>query len=443
MNLLTNIGIAAEAIQHNKVRTLLTSLGIIFGVSSVIAMLSVGKGAEQEILEQMRALGSNNLIIKSVVEQKVDKEAGEDETKKKKVWSPGLCIADIEAMRATIPTLKSVSPEIVVECLALHSDKKRSVKLVGIDSAHFSAGEYRVQNGTQLQAMHISHSSAVCVIGWGIKTKLFANEDAIGQSIKCGDLWLTIVGVLASNTFTEKTMEHLGIRDQNYDVYAPYTTVLRRFRNRSLLTKRMLNEASRSDNDEEKALTDEEKNPHQVDRIIVQLMDSQNNQAVAEVISRLLARRHNKVPDFEVVVPELLLRQEQRTKDIFNFVLGAIAGISLVVGGIGIMNIMLASVLERTKEIGTRRAIGATRRDIIIQFLSEAIGLSMGGGLIGVGLGVALSYAISQLAEIKTEVTWTSVLMSFSVSAAIGLIAGIVPARRAATMDPVAALRYE
>ncbi len=443
MHVLTNIAIAAEALRHNKLRTLLTSLGIIFGVASVIAMLSVGKGAEREILEQMKALGTNNVIIKALVDQKKNPDLQETTEKKKTKWSPGLNITDMNAITDVIPGVRSVSPEIIIECLAVHEDKKRTLKLVGIDSSNIGSTETGLRLGSMFQTHHVVNGAAVCVIGSGVQTKLFANKNPINSQIKCGDLWLTIVGVFQERSLSEKTLEHLGIRDQNYDVYAPYTTVLRRFRNRALLTKRMINEAAREDEDEKKEQSDEEKNPHQVDRLIVQLHNSEQSQAVAEVVGRLLARRHNGVVDFEIIVPELLLRQEQRTKDIFNFVLGAIAGISLIVGGIGIMNIMLASVLERTKEIGIRRAIGARKRDIVIQFLSETVALSLGGGIAGIIVGLALSSAIQRFAGITTVVSILSIIISFTVAAAIGLAAGIIPARRAAYMDPITALRYE
>ncbi len=446
MHLLSNIGIAAEAIQHNKLRTLLTSLGIIFGVGSVIAMLSIGKGAEQEILEQLKALGANNVIVKAVVldDTKKDDSADNPAAQKKKVWSPGLSIDDMSAISEEVPGVQRIAPEIMVECLAVHADKKRTAKLIGADCSTFDIGEYHLRQGQLFSAIQVQNASPVCVIGSGVSTKLFAGQNAVGQMLKCGDLWLSVIGVLDAQQVSEKTLEHLGIRDENFDVYAPYTTVLSRFRNRSLLTKKMINEAAREQNDDEKLQkTAEEKNPNQLDRIIVQLSDSKTNQAVADVLSRLLARRHHAVADFEVIVPELLLRQEQRTKDIFNVVLGAIAGISLLVGGIGIMNIMLASVLERTKEIGTRRAVGATRRDIVAQFLSEAISLSLGGGILGIAVGVGLSFGIERGAGIHTQVSLVSIALSFAVAAVIGLVFGIVPARRAAALDPIVALRYE
>jgi putative ABC transport system permease protein len=233
------------------------------------------------------------------------------------------------------------------------------------------------------------------------------------------------------------------------DVYIPVHTMLLRFRNRAQLTQRDIELASRpgqfvtadsSESDEKRA---ERTNRHQLDRIIVRVADSRLVPKVAEVTQRMLSRRHNGVIDFEITVPELLLRQEQRTKTIFNIVLGAIASISLVVGGIGIMNIMLASVLERIREIGVRRAVGATQRDILFQFLSEAVLISVAGGIAGILIGIGLSIGIERLAGIKTLVSALSVFVAFGVSFSVGIAFGIVPAYRAARQDPVVCLRYE
>ncbi|MBL7973661.1 MAG: ABC transporter permease [Candidatus Kapabacteria bacterium] len=444
-NVAINISIATEAIMQNKLRTWLTTLGIVFGVGSVIAMLSVGKGAELEILEQMKALGANNIIIKPVMEQQDEEKQKEQESGKTKVkkWSPGLTVNDMLSIPHVIPTVEFASPEIVVECLALREGMKRTVKLVGVDSSYFTATEFHLHSGSFINSMQTHNGSAVCVIGWAAKTKFFATEEAIGKQVKCGDLWLTVVGVLQEKKINQQTLKHLGIRDPNLDVYSPYTTVLRRFRNRSMLTKASINRGNNRNDDEEKEPTEEQKNYNQLDKIIVRVKQSNQSTAIAGIISSMLERRHNHSVDFEVVVPELLLKQEQRTKDIFNIVLGAIASISLIVGGIGIMNIMLASVLERTKEIGTRRAIGATKTDIIIQFLAEAISLSIGGGFAGIILGFILSISIEKFADIKTIITPVSVAISFVVAAGIGLLFGYLPARRAADLNPIVALRYE
>ena len=291
----------------------------------------------------------------------------------------------------------------------------------------------------------------MAIIGNGVRTRFFTTEDPIGKPLKVRDTWVTVVGVLTDRRFSEETSSRLGIRDANMDVYVPVHTMLLRFRNRGLVTQRDIELAGRevtmTNNAEAVTETAEERqeriNRNQLDRIIVRVSSTDRVASVADVTRRLLTRRHNAVVDFEITVPELLLKQEQRTKTIFNVVLGAIASISLVVGGIGIMNIMLASVLERIREIGVRRALGATRNEILFQFLSEAVLISVVGGVAGILLGVGLSVAIERAAGITTIVSYISVVIAFGVSFAVGLGFGIVPAYRAAQQDPVICLRYE
>lgn len=440
-----SLRIALEAITHNKLRAVLTSLGIVFGVGSVISMLAVGTGAKQEILEQMKLLGTNNIIITPIVEQEEGK-VGEDDLAKrteKKRFSAGLTLQDAAGIQATIPGVDFVSPEVVVETMVLREGLKRSSKLVGVDSTYFATTDFALERGQIFSRKNIAMASPVAVIGFAIKAKFFAREDPIGGKIKCGSLWLTVIGVMRERRISKDNIQHLGLRDYNYDVYTPVSTVLLRYKNRSLVTKLAVQQAARQTGSDENAESKKPLNYHQLDRLVVRVADADRMVGLAEVISRMLQRRHNQVVDFQVTVPEQLLRQAQRTREIFNIVLGAIASISLIVGGIGIMNIMLASVMERTREIGIRRAAGATKRDIALQFLGEATMISVTGGVIGVLLGVGLSYAIQHLAGVLTIVTLFSVLLSFIISISIGIAFGFFPARRAAGQDPVVCLRYE
>jgi putative ABC transport system permease protein len=440
-----SLWIAVEAISHNKLRAMLTSLGIVFGVGSVISMLAVGTGAKQEILEQMKLLGATNIIITPIVEQEEGKVA-EDELQKKtekKRFSPGLTLLDAESIRRTVPDVEFISPEVVVETMVLREGLKRTSKLVGVDSTYFAATDFVLERGRIFSKKNMELASPVAVIGHAIKTKFFAKEDPIGGRIKCGNLWLTVIGVLQERTISKQTIQHLGLRDYNYDIYTPVGALLLRYKNRTLVTRLDVQKASRSTGSGDDSEQKKPVNYHQLDRLVVRVSNSERMASLAEVISRMLERRHNNVVDFQVTIPEQLLRQEQRTKEIFNIVLGAIASISLVVGGIGIMNIMLASVMERTKEIGIRRAAGATRRDIALQFLSEAMMISVTGGIIGILLGVGLSFAIQKLAGIMTIVSAISVFLSFIISISIGIAFGFFPARRAAEQDPVICLRYE
>jgi putative ABC transport system permease protein len=441
---------AAEAVRHNKVRAALTSLGILFGVASVIAMLAIGKGAEQEILEQMRLLGSNNLVITPLVEQKEGKLAEQPEKQVKK-FSPGLTDADARAIARVVPAVEATSAEIVVNTTLTREGRHRSGKVVGVDTTYFRLTNLALGSGRWFTALEVQRGLPVAVIGYGVRTRFFTTEDPIGKPLKVGGAWVTVVGVLHDRHVSDQTAQRLGIRDTNMDVYVPVPTMLLRFRNRALLTQRDIEAAARPAGivvtEESGSETDEQRqertNQNQLDRIIVRVTDSRLVPAVAAVVQRMLQRRHNTVVDFEITVPELLLRQEQRTKTIFNVVLGAIASISLIVGGIGIMNIMLASVLERVREIGVRRAVGATQRDILFQFLSEAVLISVAGGLAGIVVGGGLSAGIERFAGIQTIVSSLSVVVAFGVSFSVGLAFGILPAYRAARQDPVVCLRYE
>ncbi|HUC40997.1 MAG TPA: ABC transporter permease [Gemmatimonadales bacterium] len=440
---------AIEAVRHNKLRASLTSLGILFGVASVIAMLAIGKGAEREILEQMRLLGSNNVMITPLVQQH---EGPADDQPEKKVtkFSPGLTYADAQAIARVVPGVEVTSAEIVLNTSLTREGRRRSGKVVGVDTTYFRLTNLALAAGTGFTPLQVERGLPVAVIGDGVRTRFFTTEDPIGRPLKVGETWVAVVGVLQDRRVTQQTAQRLGIRDANMDVYVPVRTMLVRFRNRAQITQRDIEQAAReftvtsSDEAQESDQQREERtNRNQLDRIIVRVTESRFVSPVADVLQRMLARRHNTVIDFEITVPELLLRQEQRTKTIFNIVLGAIASISLVVGGIGIMNIMLASVLERIREIGVRRAMGATQRDILFQFLSEAVLISVAGGVAGILVGTGLSLAIQRFAGITTIVSSLSVLVAFGVSFTVGIAFGIVPAYRAARQDPVVCLRYE
>jgi putative ABC transport system permease protein len=446
-------GTAAEAVAHNKLRAGLTSLGILFGVASVIAMLAIGAGAEQEILAQMKLLGANNIVVTPIVEQTEGKVDNDPDAKKQaKRFTPGLSYLDAQAIRREIPDVHATSSEVVINSVITREGRHRSGKLVGIDSTYFDVMNLRLAEGASFGARHYASAKPVTIIGQGVKSRFFTTEDPIGKAIKVGNEWLTVVGVLEDRKVSAETAQRLGIRDANMDVYVPLPTMLLRYRNRGEVTQEEMELAAQEANsggrdnsdstqtDEQRA---EKRNYNQLDQVIVQVDKSSAVTAVADVMRRMLQRRHNDVTDFEISVPELLLQQEQHTKTIFNVVLGAIASISLIVGGIGIMNIMLASILERIKEIGVRRAVGATQRDVLAQFLSEAVMISLAGGLAGILVGGLLSTGIQRIAHIQTIVSPMSVVVAFGVSVAVGLVFGIMPASKAAKQDPIVCLRYE
>lgn len=442
--LLYNFLIASESLRSNKIRSLLTMMGIIFGVASVIAMLAIGKGAEQEVLAQIRLLGANNVIIKPVIEQK-EGSAQESETEKeeKKPWSPGLTMADARSIEAVVPGVEAVSPEVVIETQAVRAGLRRSTKLVGVDRHYFEHSDFKLAEGSFFTDEQLEVAAPVAIIGQRVKTRFFTRDPPLGSRIKCGRLWLTVVGVLEERTITERSIESLGIRDYNYDIYTPLKTVLLRFEDRARVTAQEVQVANRPSGPFGGNQQAGPVNYHQLDKLVVRVVTSELVPPVAEVINRMLKRRHYGVVDYEVIVPEQLLEQERRTQMIFNVVLAAIASISLIVGGIGIMNIMLASVLERTREIGVRRSVGATRHDIELQFLIEAITISFTGGVIGIVLGVLISVGIEMGTGIQTVVSLIVVALAFLVSVSVGLIFGILPAKRAAEHDPVVALRHE
>lgn len=442
-----NLQIAAEAILANKVRSLLTALGIIFGVGAVIAMLAVGNGAQQEILEQIKLVGVNNIVITPITEQREGKaeEQQQEEQKTKNQFSPGLTMLDMESIKAVVPNITHISPEIVIETNVVYGGIKRSAKLVGVEPAYFEIFNFELETGRMFNQQHTRLGMPVCIIGRGVQAKFFPSQNPIGKYIKCGPHWLQVIGVLENRSVSSGSLQKLGIRDVNMDVYTPLKTTLMRYRNRALVTRSAVERAAneRNNNNNEEPAEKKQDNYHQLDRLVVQVSATATLSSSADVIARMLERRHYQVVDYEISIPELLLKQQQRTKDIFNIVLGAIAGISLVVGGIGIMNIMLASVLERIKEIGLRLSLGATKTDIITQFLFEAVMISLSGGLVGVILGVSMALLISGVADIPTIISFGSIALSFGVAAGVGLVFGIAPARRAAQQDPITCLRYE
>ena len=439
-----NFLLALEGVFANKLRAFLTALGIVFGVGAVIAMLAIGTGAKQSILEQMKLIGTNNIVIKSVVPTKEDLEEATSGVNNntntnqndKLPWSPGLTLDDLRTIQKLVPTIDRISPEIELNTNIIQSGRMEKAHCIGVTNAFFELNNLEVGTGRYFHEMHMKGGKPVCIIGKNIQNKFFSQQDPIGQKIKCGTSWLTIIGVLEKRIASEESLSNLGIRDYNADVYVPVSTALLRFKNRALVSKNDIQTRGRRS-------SNEDKNYHQLDRVTVRVKDSGTLQASADIIARMLKRRHQYILDYEIQVPELLLQQQQKTQDTFNLVLAVIAGISLLVGGIGIMNIMLASVLERIKEIGVRRSLGANRKDIIFQFLFEAVFISLIGGLIGVILGVAAAQTIASYAEIPTVVSAWSILLSFGVAASIGLLFGIFPARKAAIQDPIKALRTD
>ena len=444
--LLFNFLLAIEQVALNKLRSFLTALGIVFGVGAVISMLAIGAGARQSILDQMKLIGTNNIVITSSTTAELaaegedgesgssESEASAEQNDDRKPYSPGLTVDDLRALETSVPGIELISPEIVLPTTIIRDGKLSKGRAVGVTNAFFELNQLGIGLGGDFHDIHLERGMAVCIIGKEIQTRFFRNEDPIGKRIKCGNNWLTIVGVLQPRSVSRQSRENLGIRNYNSDIYVPISSALLRFKDRATFAQDNLRRRrGRNNNDDD--------NYHQLDRVVVRVQDADKLQVTADLVARLLKRRHYGLIDFQIQVPELLLEQQQKTQETFNLVLAAIAAISLLVGGIGIMNIMLASVLERIKEVGIRRSLGATERDIVQQFLFESVFISLLGGIIGIVLGVLGARIIANSADIPTVVSAWSVLLSFGVASAIGLVFGIVPAQRAARLDPISALR--
>ena len=439
-----NIITGIEAIFANKIKSFLTALGIIFGVAAVITMLAIGNGAQQEILEQIKMVGVNNIIIspsQNTVNNDETSQNNESEIQQisTKKFSRGLTLKDVTAIDKIIPSVTNVCPVISFNYSAILHGKSKPVVLEGTNNSYFELFNISLEQGDVFTEEQMNDAFPVCVIGNNIKNVFFNQEDPVGKYIKCGQIWLKVTGVVERRDFTASASDELGISSTDNKIFIPARTMILRFKNRSLIRA---DEVQRTASSNGQNNGNGKENLNQLDKIIVQVEETEYLNSTAEVIRRMLLRRHNDLYDFEITIPELLLKQQQRTKNIFNIVLGVIAGISLIVGGIGIMNIMLASVMERIREIGVRQAIGASRKDIIIQFLSESTIISLTGGIIGIILGVALSKIITAVFDIQTIISAFSIIISFGVSVLVGVTFGYLPAKRASEQDPVNSLRY-
>ncbi len=403
---------ALEGLTDHKLRSFLTMLGIILGVASVIAMLAIGEGAKREALEKFKILGVNNIIVR-------DKALSDQELEEVRAkFSPGLSLKDADAIQAIIPTVENVAPQAELEIEARYEDKSAKATLVGITPVVLKILNYELELGTLLTESHYQREMRVCLLGAEVAKSLFTTENPLGKRVKLEDQWFQVQGVMVSRSLYTETVGELAARNLNQDIYIPLSSFLRRFTKEELLAS-------------------------QIDQLTVKVNESSRLVETGAIIRRILDRRHYRNKDFDIVIPYELLKQEEKERRIYNLVLGSIAAISLLVGGIGIMNIMLATVLERTREIGVRRALGAKRKDILNQFLIEAVGLSLVGGTIGVFLGIAMSGVVSKIGEFGAIVSPFHVLLAFFVATAVGVISGTFPARRAANIDPIEALRYE
>ena len=434
----TNINIAFEALIENKFRSALTALGIIFGVAAVITMLAIGNGAQQQIIAQIEQVGAKNIIIRPKLIGNIEDE---DETTKR--YSPKLTIYDVDAIQSVLPDIEKLTPFLSYETAAIANGKRKNCNLIGVSSEYFSIYNLDLDKGALFSELHQKNADAVCLIGSNLAVKLFAGKNPIGKTLKTNHLQLTVIGVIAPGNAIGESLQEIGMNNYNDEIFVPINTVLRRYKDRARITEKILIEARNNNDEDEESTKAKTEITDQIEKIIIGISKTENMTQSVDILYRLLLRRHHEVEDFEIIVPEQILQQKKQTDDIFNILLGVIAAISLLVGGIGIMNIMLASVLERIKEIGLRLSIGAKKKDIREQFIYESGLISLIGGIIGILLGVFLSYLAEWVTGTPTIISTWSVIISFFVSAIVGIVFGYMPAKRAAEQDPVHSLRHD
>ena len=398
----------------HKLRTGLTMLGMIFGVGSVVAMLAITEGAQKDIIASIDLLGVNNILIEA--KEAVDR----NELQTRRQISPGLTFRDFRAIQENVPGVAALTPRKRFKPLkVLPKTPNEAPVLIGVEPSYLEIQSLKIAEGRWFTDQENKDSAPVCVLGESAKVNLLGFEPAVGKYVKINDSWLQVIGVLGSQQGSDTEVEGLEVINRNNTVISPLNTVMRRFE------------------DNNSYLKDE------IDGVYIKVNDGVDSVETAGVVSAILNATHKDAGDYTVVVPAGLLEQKRKTLSIFKIVMISIAGISLLVGGIGIMNIMLATVLERTREIGVRRAIGARQADIVRQFLTEAILISMLGGTMGVLFGLLLAWVIGAAAGYPTVVTTISIVVAFSVSVGIGLLFGIYPAMQAAKLDPIEAIRYE
>ncbi|MBI3679227.1 MAG: ABC transporter permease [Acidobacteria bacterium] len=411
---LPEIYMGLSSLLVHKLRSLLTMLGMIFGVGAVVAMLAITAGVEKEMISYIDLLGVNNIIIEA--KEAVDR----NELQARRQISPGLTFRDFRAIAENVQGIEALTPRKRFKPgKVLPKTAQEPPLLIGVEPNYIGINALKVVEGRFFSEEDNGRSAPVCVLGESAKVNLLGYDNAVGKYVKVNDIWLQVIGVLAQQATADSDVEGLEVVNRNNLIIAPLNTVMRRFE------------------DNNSYLKDE------IDGIYIKVKSDTDSVETASVVSAILAATHKDAGDFTVTVPAGLLEQRKRTQAIFSIVMICIAGISLLVGGIGIMNIMLATVLERTREIGIRRAIGARQSDIVRQFLTEAVMISIVGGLIGIAFGFSLSRIIAAAAGWSTVVTTGSIAVAFGVSVGIGLLFGIYPAVQAAKLDPIEAIRYE
>ena len=409
----------------HRLRSLLTMLGIVFGVCSVIAMLAIGEGASYEAQEQIKNLGSQNIILRSIKPPEDQKVS--DRSSQSFVLQYGISYTDVRRIRATIPGVTVVMPTRNIREYVWNISRRVDCDVMGTVPWYPEMRNQRVIDGRFFTDNDMDGQRSVCVLGAEMVPALFPIDSPLGKHVRAGENYYQVIGIMEPRLTTAgNDASPDASKPAKHRMFIPLETARLRYGDVLVRRRAGSTEAERV----------------QLHEITVKVDSLEEVTGVADAIKNLMERNHKKM-DYEIVVPLELLKRAERTKQIFNIVLGSIAAISLLVGGIGIMNIMLASVTERTREIGIRRALGARRRDIIVQFLVETVILSGAGGALGVLLGITIPFIVSYAAGMKTIITFWSPVLAFGISALVGVVFGIYPATRAAKMDPVEALRHE
>ncbi|MCJ8328415.1 MAG: ABC transporter permease [Lentisphaeria bacterium] len=412
------IQLGARNLVLHKVRSLLTMLGIIFGVASVVAMLAIGEGTSQHQQESIRKLGSTNIIVESVKPETESTSSGQGNGF---VLEYGLKYIDATRIYKTVPHIKRIMPVREIRCKAQFQQNQIPIKAIATLPGYQDLKSLKIIRGRFLTDLDNENFDNVCIVTENLAKKLFAYRDPLVQTVKMDRFYYRVVGVVQSNELESKQ-----IKSWDMKLYLPLATSRQRFGDTLMERSSGSRSASKIE----------------LHRLIVECENTDYVESSATAIQLILERFHKK-EDYEMTIPLQLLRQARETQYIFTIVLACIASISLLVGGIGIMNIMLASITERTREIGVRRALGARKRDIVTQFLVETVILSVTGGLVGLVVGCAIPFAVTYFSDIKTVITPWSLIIAFAVSALTGIIFGIYPANRAANLDPIDALRHE
>ena len=406
-----SLRIGIRSIRAHKLRSFLTMLGMIFGVAAVVSMVSIAEGARREAVEQIRLLGTNNIRVNQRELVGAALEAAEQR------GSTGLVAADAELLAGSLSNLRGVAPIRFLDEPVLRGNRETVARVVATNEEYGRITDFLAKDGRFLSALDIATGKRVAVIGAEVRDALFGFRNPIGQRIRIGDQWFTVVGVMEPKTIQKGRASVIKLRNVNQDVYVPISTAALR-------------------------LPDEDAGGG-LQEIAIQVDEPEQVVHTAKIVRRMLTRSHQGIEDFEIIVPAELLAQAQSTQRVFNVVMGSIAAISLLVGGIGIMNVMLTTVTERTREIGIRRAVGATQRTILTQFLIETVLVSTSGGCLGILVGSAMAKGIHLFAGWETVISVSGALLAFGISALVGVVFGLYPARRAARMDPIAALRFE